>query len=348
MTLKLKRSRREMTMSKAPPTKQVRFGAPECFPTTTTTASDHGSEESQPQQPLLLLWYTRTEQRQQFQASRAAIPAWRDDQGYGVLLDQSYQHPHSKVQEYLHAFCAQEVTTTTDSSRHATTTTLRGLELSLGTAHAVERHQAKQKHRTAVLLAQQQQQTNVTSTTNSTTRWEQLAQCSREHSAPSKLFAMRMGRADARVASSSSREQHGGADRLADEIVREHRRRDDEQRRRREWHQQQRKQQQSPSQQQVHSSPTIKMTAPSHPTLSTSHNLLLQHPNKHSFSSLICLQAPSSPSSSSNNNKSHTTSVVLYSAAAHLLLQQQHHVMALPIQHVVYGRYSKMPGLLTN
>lgn len=334
--LKLKRSRRDMTTMTTVPKKQVRFGE----------ARELEAPPKQQQELLHSLWYTRDEQQQQLADAKRVIPAWRrtkdGDYDYAILLEDSYQNPHSKVQEYLQAFCAQEFT---EHSTTTTTTTMRGLELSLGTAHAMERHDAKQKHRRAVL--------SLSLSTNPATSQE-LAHCSRSHSASSKLFAMRLGRADARVAAevSSSSPPTTTTTQMADNICQEHWQREQWQQQQKEWKQKRDQQHQqlerisasirnvaNHNEQSEHNN-TVALSYPSHVFW---RNLQAHYNNKNnnnnhpkmSLSSLICLRnshgKDNQPAISHSNGS--TSPPNKYHA---------HVIMALPIQHVVYGRYSQV------
>ena len=149
-----------------------------------------------------LIWYTPDDLKSQMNASkRHTIPKWQED-GFEVLLQDSYKNPHINVQDYLNAFCAQ-------SSEF----TVRGLETSSEAEHAQERSTTKRLHKRAILDQQRMMNTTLRYCTTPEQRWERLAQTSRESSSRSKLFAMRMGRADARVV------QKGENSRLAQEIV---------------------------------------------------------------------------------------------------------------------------------
>ena len=315
-----------MTVVPNPNQKQVRFGE-----------ATNLEVQAPQQQPLMSLWYTREEQHEQLADAKRVIPAWRrpivmnsnnthHHYDYAILLEDSYQNPHSKVQEYLYAFCAQEFTL--DHSKD-NSSTMRGLELSLGTQHAMERHEAKQKHRRAVL------------TNQAILNDDELAHCSRVHSSSSKLFAMRMGRADARVAAASGTAATTTTQ-MADSICQEHLQRE-------QWQQQWKLSREQHQQQLERISASIHNVV-NHPPNDNNNNttVALSYPNqilwrnlpnhcnnnnnhqKMSLSSLICLRAPHDnlkPSSSSSSNISPRK----YHA---------HVIMALPIQHVVYGRYS--------
>ena len=176
MKVSLKRSRGDMKK------KMVRF----CDePTMTVQRADgDGGEEERSD-----LWYSRSELTAQLEESRRSVSAWTS-KGYAVLVANSYLTPHINVQDYLNAFCAGDCA-------------MRGLESALDAPLKEERSQTRQAHVKIVLEA----------AATSTNNWDAVCQVSRQSSAPSKLFAMRLGRADARWT------QHAEA---AEELVQEH------------------------------------------------------------------------------------------------------------------------------
>ena len=180
-----------MTTGKGVASKKVEF----CEEPTMTLLVNNGEECEE-------LWYSRVELTAQLEESKRVVSDWIA-QGYAVLVANSYLTPHINVQDYLNAFCSDE-----------SMFTMRGLESSLDGSLKEERSQTRQAHVKIVLEAARASQNNAQS----------VCQVSRQSSAPSKLYAMRMGRADARW----MQNQHGDD---ATELVQEHLKRQSSKRR---------------------------------------------------------------------------------------------------------------------
>jgi hypothetical protein len=204
--MSLKRSRRQMSKPtvKVMKKKSVRFAEE---PMATVSVSTESSTIDRSAAPVVtedneeLVWHRARElaaelQERLFQTSMT--------NGLSVLLKDSYEHPHINVQEYLNAFAAYSGSSGDD--------TWRGLELRFERTHREERLRIRSSHAHTVLAAAAALDKN----------WDALAQVSRQSSASSKLFAMRMGRADARAATTLA----NGND-AAREIVAEHRQKEE-------------------------------------------------------------------------------------------------------------------------
>ena len=272
------------------------------------------------------LWYSREEQRHQWQASKASLPAWHQA-GNDVLLKQSYRRPHSRVQEYLQAYCCAFPDQ-------------RGLEWAYSESdHACERHRVKHDHCRAVLEAAAAQHQQLRTAT--LTEWEYVAQISRQLSAPSKLFAMRMGRADARAAAATTT---SASVCNAERIVKDHLKRQQQQQQRR------------------HASIELQKQPEGRSVRKDSknnNNLAIALPYRHADAistllSLICLQssAPENNTKSSNdNNKNSIMSAATVDTTTRYYYYQpiitkqpfQHGMVVLPLQQVAMSR---MPGLM--
>jgi hypothetical protein len=185
-TMSLKRSRHQMskTTVKVMKTKSVRFAEEPMPAVVSTEVSTSGSEVAAvvTKDKDDLGWYRARELAAELQ-ERLFQTAMTD--GLSVLLKDSYEHPHVNVQEYLNAFASYTGSNDDD--------TWRGLELRFEFGHREERLRIRSSHVRTVLAA-------AAACTDKTKNWDALAQVSRQSSAASKLFAMRMGRADARAA----------------------------------------------------------------------------------------------------------------------------------------------------
>jgi len=161
--MSLKRSRKQMSKVATANTKKIQKKMVRFNDAATSIPSSTAVVAEAP------LWYTSSELALQLEDSRASTVG----SIYGLLVANSYLAPHVYVQEYLNAFCAG-----TDSMG------LRGLEPHLAVDLKSSKSQTRRMHATTVLAAQKQ--------------GGDLYVASRSTSASSKLFAMRMGRADAR------------------------------------------------------------------------------------------------------------------------------------------------------
>lgn len=157
------------------------------LPTILEAPSQHHALDSQ------AIWYTGTELRAQLGEAMRPIQRWQDD-GYQVLIHDSYRRPHIYTQEYLNAYCREQ-------DYH-----VRGLEMALEAEHKQERSSIRKLHRQAILDQQLMLKSlfDLAFLSNELLLRERLSQTSRESSSPSKLFAMRLGRADAQVAEQGS------------------------------------------------------------------------------------------------------------------------------------------------
>lgn len=115
--------------------------------------------------------------------------------GYDSLLEDCYQHPHVNVQEYLNAHCRLPPIGGSNNENDADS--IRGLEVMANGSHAQERKKAVQVHQNVVLKEYKLYAT--TSTGNVQNVWERIRSTSRKYSVSSQVFAMRIGRADARA-----------------------------------------------------------------------------------------------------------------------------------------------------
>ncbi|CAB9502463.1 expressed unknown protein [Seminavis robusta] len=202
--MSLKRSRQEMSKTK---TKSVRVVAD---PTAVFQHDDDAVVVAMTSKDQT--WYSGRELSLQLDDATDPL-ATAMAEGLTILLKDSYERPHVNVQEYLNAFVAYTLPC------NGKVDTLRGLEQRVDFSHRQERSRARAFHMHRVLSAAAKYQNN----------WDGLAQVSRQSSAASKLFAMRMGRADARA---HNDENHDNNNDAAQEIMAEHQQREEYQRRR--------------------------------------------------------------------------------------------------------------------
>lgn len=193
--MSLKRSRKQMSKVSTTSANNSSHNHKKMANQKTVRFNDDATTSIPPSCPLEeateALWYTRVELHRQLEDSKAGLGS-PDLSMYSLLVDDSYSNPHMKVQEYLNAYCAG-----TDSMA------LRGLECTLSSQLNESKIAARREHSASLLRAQQQGD-----------RDQNLYAASRKSSASAKLFAMRMGRADARW----EEEQPG----MALELVQEH------------------------------------------------------------------------------------------------------------------------------